>query len=66
MATKKPKPRRYKVIGRRRVGGVKPGGTWTDDGVTNVRALLKSGHLAPLATGGEPGDNSRGDEGGDA
>lgn len=58
---KKPQPQRYKVIGKRRVGGVKPGGIWTDDGVTNVRALIKSGHLAPPAPPSEDNDNEGGD-----
>lgn len=41
---------KYRVIGTATVAGVKPGGTVTKlPAGTNVRALIKAGHLEPVA-----------------
>lgn len=36
---------RYRVVGKRVVAGVKPGGTLVPSPGVNVRALVKAGHL---------------------
>lgn len=43
---------RFTVIGNHAVAGVAPGGIVDLDGGPNTDALIRSGHLRPLLTGG--------------
>lgn len=39
---------KYRVVGTHTVAGIKPGGTGTLPPGTNVRALIKGGHVEPV------------------
>lgn len=56
MASRKPKPDHYLVVGSFTVAGAAPGSTVTlsDLGDANIPALIESGHLTPAAKPAEP------------
>lgn len=45
---------KYRVIGTHAVAGIKPGGTGALPPGTNVRALIKGGHVEPVAEQPKP------------